>query len=116
VIAGLLHDSAENTDTPLQAVRDRFGDRVADLVDAVTNREGEDADASAQRAARAGRDALYLRLCDRLDGVRRSPGRKPAAREKFLAASREVHLVLAGEHFPRLAGALRQALSDAAGS
>ncbi|HUS81168.1 MAG TPA: HD domain-containing protein, partial [Armatimonadota bacterium] len=116
VVAALLHDIVENTEVPLDEVRGRFGERVAGLVDAVTNRPDEDAAASAERAAAAGRDALYLRLCDRLDGVRRSPGRGEKGRRKFLDASCAVHLALAEQHFPALAEAMRSALRQAEGA
>jgi GTP pyrophosphokinase len=113
LIAALLHDIVENTDVSLSEVQDRFGERVAHLVDAVTNREGESAADSALRARDEGRDALLLRLCDRLDGIRRSPGRPESNRRKFLAASRETHLALAEEQFPALAEAMRVALAEA---
>lgn len=111
--AALLHDLVEQTDVPLERVRERFGDEVAHLVDAVTNREGESAADSALRARDCGRDALLLRLCDRLDGISRSAGRPEANRRKFLEASRRVHLPLAEEHFPELADEMREALASA---
>lgn len=111
--AAVLHDVVENTPVPLEAIAERFGPRVARLVDAVTNRPDEDARAAALRAHDVGEDALLLRLCDRLDGVRRSSGRSEEKRRKFLAASRETHLALAEEHFPALAEAMRVALAQA---
>lgn len=111
--AALLHDVVENTDVPLEEVRRREGSRVARLVDAVTNRPGEDPRDSALRARDAGPDALLLRLCDRLDGIRRSPGRPEGNRAKFLAVSRLVHLPLADEHLPALGEAIRGALERA---
>jgi len=113
LIAALLHDIVENTPVPLSEVEARFGARAACLVDAVTNREGESAAESALRARDAGPDALLLRLCDRLDGIQRSPGRLPEKRRKFLSASRETHLPLAEEHFPALAEAMGAALAKA---
>mgnify|MGYP000886255594 CR=1 FL=1 len=112
LIAALLHDVVENTPVPLSEVEARFGPRVASLVVAVTNREGETAADSAFRARDAGSDALLLRLCDRLDGIQRSGRRSLKDRRKFLAASREVHLPLAEEHFPALAAAMREALGE----
>lgn len=113
LIAALLHDIVENTPVPLNDVETRFGARVASLVDAVTNREGESAADSAHRARDAGRDALLLRLCDRLDGIMRSPGRSPKKARSFLATSRRVHLPLAEEHFPALGEAMRAAIAQA---
>ncbi|MGC9319035.1 MAG: HD domain-containing protein [Armatimonadota bacterium] len=111
--AALLHDVVENTEVPLRQVRERFGETVATLVDAVTNREGEDAQDAADRARDYGDDALLLRLCDRLDGIRRSSGRHEDNRREFLATSRHVHLRLAHQRFPELAEAMRQALDEA---
>jgi len=110
IAAALLHDVVENTPVSLGKVREHFGSHVADLVDAVTNRPDDDAASAAQRALEAGRDALLLRLCDRLDGIRRSAGRKGKSRRKFLRYSRKVHLALAEQHFPNVAEHLRQAL------
>jgi len=111
--AATLHDVVENTPVPLAEIEERFGTRVAGMVDAVTNRPEEDAEASALRARDAGEDALLLRLCDRLDGVGRSLGRPLEKRKKFLAASRRVHLALARERFPEVAAAFEEALSTA---
>ena len=111
--AALLHDIVENTRVSHDEVETRFGSQVALLVDAVTNREGESAADSAFRARDTGREALLLRLCDRLDGIRRSPGRPTAKARKFLNASRTVHLRLAEEHFPHIAEAMREALERA---
>jgi (p)ppGpp synthase/HD superfamily hydrolase len=36
VLAGLLHDTVEDTDTPITVIREKFGERVATLVAAVT--------------------------------------------------------------------------------
>ena len=36
IVAALLHDVVEDTDVPLEAIRKRFGDDVANLVDGVT--------------------------------------------------------------------------------
>lgn len=113
LVAAVLHDIVENTPVPLSDVEERFGPRVARLVDAVTNREDESAADSAFRARDEGRDALLLRLCDRLDGIRRSPGRPEGNRRKFLTASREIHLPLAREHFPALGEAMAAALDEA---
>ncbi|MGD9496829.1 MAG: HD domain-containing protein [Armatimonadota bacterium] len=114
--AALLHDVVENTPTPLEQIADRFGAQIAGLVDAVTNRAQEDAEASALRAQASGEPALLLRLCDRLDGIRRSAARPARKRAKFLAASRRVHLRLAQQYFPALAEEMRRALEAAEGA
>jgi hypothetical protein len=82
-------------------------------VAAVTRPPGEPAEVSAERARTAGREALLLRLCDRLDGAQRAGGREAASRANFLAVTRKVYLPLAAAHFPGLAAALREALAEA---
>jgi len=42
VIAGLLHDVVEDTDVTPGEIREQFGDRVASLVDAVSERKSDD--------------------------------------------------------------------------
>lgn len=74
--AAWLHDIVEDTDTTLAEVQARFGDEVAALVDAVTdsaegkNRRERKANTYAKTAAN--RDAVYLKLCDRIANVRAS--------------------------------------------
>src|SRR5574343_375545 len=41
LVAGLLHDIVEDTDTTVFAITAMFGSRVADLVHRVTNEEGK---------------------------------------------------------------------------
>jgi len=113
VAAALLHDLIENTPTVREEIAAQFGPHVAALVATVTRPPGEPAEISAERARTAGREALLLRLCDRLDGVQRAAGREAASRASFLAVTREVYLPLAATHFPELAAALREALAEA---
>jgi (p)ppGpp synthase/HD superfamily hydrolase len=40
LVAAALHDVVEDTDTPLREIHDRYGERVASLVSAVTATEG----------------------------------------------------------------------------
>ena len=40
-VAAVLHDTVEDTDITLDDIRDQFGDRVADAVEALTRRNGE---------------------------------------------------------------------------
>lgn len=76
--AAVLHDVVEDTDRTLDEVRDRFGDRVATLVDWVTKPprpEGwsrEEARAAyLDRLRGAPDDAILVKLADRLSNVQR---------------------------------------------
>jgi guanosine-3',5'-bis(diphosphate) 3'-pyrophosphohydrolase len=75
VSAGLLHDVVERSDAGVEAVRERFGDRVAGIVAAVTEDDGI-ADYGSRKAAlrdqvtRAGGDAQSVYAADKLAKAR----------------------------------------------
>jgi (p)ppGpp synthase/HD superfamily hydrolase len=78
VRAGVLHDVVEDTECSLGEVRERFGDRVAGLVDWVTKpapSEGQTREetraAYLARLRSAPDDALLVKLADRLSNVQR---------------------------------------------
>ncbi|MPZ84084.1 MAG: HD domain-containing protein [Actinophytocola sp.] len=67
--AAVLHDVVEDTDCELAEVRATFGDRVAELVGWVT--KSDDREAYLERLRSAPRDALLVKLADRLSNVQR---------------------------------------------
>jgi len=76
--AAVLHDVVEDTPTTLAEVRDRFGDRVAELVDWVTKPEPQPGEEPAgvraaylDRLREAPEAALTVKLADRLSNVQR---------------------------------------------
>ncbi|MBL7633273.1 HD domain-containing protein [Frankia nepalensis] len=76
--AAVLHDVVEDTECSLEDVRERFGDRVAGLVDWVTKptpSEGQTREevraAYLTRLLGAPDDALLVKLADRLSNVQR---------------------------------------------
>jgi guanosine-3',5'-bis(diphosphate) 3'-pyrophosphohydrolase len=91
IAAALLHDVVENTEMALDDVAKAFGDRVAGLVDALTEDDAIEAFASRKRALRAeaeraGDDALAIYAADKLSNARAlrrlyaSEGERSAAR------------------------------------
>jgi HD superfamily phosphodiesterase len=75
VAAALLHDVVEHSEVTVAEVRARFGDRVGDLVEAMTDRgEIEDweqrKDEHRERIRAAGRDAAAIYGADKLVGTR----------------------------------------------
>jgi (p)ppGpp synthase/HD superfamily hydrolase len=75
VAAALLHDIVENSGVTVQDVRDRFGDRVADLVDAMTDvSEVQPYDhrkeLHRERIVAAGPEAAAIFGADKLNNVR----------------------------------------------
>jgi (p)ppGpp synthase/HD superfamily hydrolase len=72
--AALLHDVVEKSETETADLRERFGDTVADLVDALTEDETipnyeERKDEHRWRVAKAGPDALAIFAADKLTNV-----------------------------------------------
>jgi (p)ppGpp synthase/HD superfamily hydrolase len=79
VAAALLHDVVEDSETDVAAVRERFGERVAGLVETMTDdREIEPWERRKalhrERVAAAGRDAAAIYAADKLCGVRAMRG------------------------------------------
>jgi (p)ppGpp synthase/HD superfamily hydrolase len=75
VAAGLLHDVVEDTDATTEDLRERFGDRVAGLVEALSDDPGIE-DKRARKAAlrdqvaAAGRDAQAIFAADKVAKAR----------------------------------------------
>jgi (p)ppGpp synthase/HD superfamily hydrolase len=72
--AALLHDVVEKSEVAGEKVRERFGDRVADLVDAMTEDETiEDYEERKRehrwRVAKSGTDAMAIFAADKLTNV-----------------------------------------------
>ena len=75
VAAGLLHDTLEDTDVTPAEIVDRFGERVARLVEAVSEADRslpwqERKEATIAKVAGAEDDVLAILAADKLDNVR----------------------------------------------
>ncbi len=106
VIAGLLHDVVEDTDTPVQEIRDLFGDAVAELVDGVTKLPKLQGDGPRQQQAEnfqkfilaTTKDirVLIVKLADRLHNMRTigyMP--KPESRQRIASETLDIYAPLA---------------------
>jgi (p)ppGpp synthase/HD superfamily hydrolase len=69
--AAVLHDVVEDTGTSLDEVRERFGPRVAELVDWVTKTDGTPREVYLARLRKAPAEAVDVKLADRLSNVQR---------------------------------------------
>jgi (p)ppGpp synthase/HD superfamily hydrolase len=74
VAAALLHDVVEDSDAGVEDVRERFGDEVADLIEALTDDESIEPyqrrkDLHRRRVEAAGGDALAIYGADKLSNV-----------------------------------------------
>jgi len=75
IAAGLLHDVLEDTDVSRSELTQRFGDPVADLVEAVTDHASVESYRRRKQVLReqvrsAGRDAMLLFAADKISKVR----------------------------------------------
>jgi GTP diphosphokinase / guanosine-3',5'-bis(diphosphate) 3'-diphosphatase len=106
IIAGLLHDVVEDTDTPVSEIREQFGDAVAELVDGVTKLPRLSSDGPKQPQAEnfqkfilaTTKDirVLLVKLADRLHNMRTigfMP--KPESRQRIARETMEIYAPLA---------------------
>ena len=75
VVAGILHDTVEDTDVTLEEIRGSFGDKVAALVAAVSEPDKSDTWENRKRHTieclkTAPLDVLILSCADKLDNIR----------------------------------------------
>lgn len=110
IIAGILHDTVEDTDASLKDIEKQFGKKVAFLVDGVTKvtaaRQGmrqidtylpETRDNLSKLLIAVGQDArvILIKLADRLHNLRTLQHLPPAKQEKIAAESLEIFARLA---------------------
>lgn len=70
ISAGVLHDTLEDTDTTYNELVEKFGKRVADLVNEVTD-EGEKDNYGKYFPRLKSKDAILIKLCDRASNISR---------------------------------------------
>ncbi len=80
IIVGWLHDTVEDTGLELEEVRRVFGPEIADAVDAISRREGEDWDAYLVRA-KANPIARRVKISDLIDNSNLGRIPEPAIRD-----------------------------------
>ncbi len=106
IIAGLLHDVVEDTDTPVDEIRERFGDEVAELVNGVTKlpkMQGEGPRAQQAEnfqkfilATTKDIRVLLVKLADRLHNMRTIQYMpKPESRQRIAQETLEIYGPLA---------------------
>jgi GTP pyrophosphokinase len=111
VVAALLHDVVEDTDTSLSTLSEQFGSKVAELVDGLTKMRLSASPRPAPDSARlessnenlrklllaTGRDprVILIKLADRLQNLRTLEYLEPAKREIIARESLEIYAPLA---------------------
>ena len=94
LVAALLHDVVEDTDTTLDDVKEAFGARVAQLVDQVSNKPGEDFTDRLARLGSADWQAQAIKCADITSNCLPLPDLSPAyAKSYFPRKAREVAML-----------------------
>jgi len=105
IAAGLIHDVVEDTPYGLEAIRSRFGDEIAQLVDGVTKIGGIKYQSRAELQAEYFRKMLLsmaqdirviiIKLADRLHNMRTLDSLAPDRRKRIAEETRDVYGPLA---------------------
>lgn len=83
VAAAYLHDTLEDTDTTYEELKENFGQRVADLVHEVTH-DGEKDNYGRYFPRLKTRDAIVLKLADRISNLLRMDSWPEKRKEQYL--------------------------------
>ncbi|MEN3039941.1 MAG: RelA/SpoT family protein [Bacteroidia bacterium] len=104
VIAALLHDVVEDTDTDIQTIQAQFGDKVAKLVEALTKITRVQSPLDSVQAETFRKILLtmaddirvaLIKLADRLHNMRTLAGLKPEKQAKILAETEYIYVPIA---------------------
>lgn len=90
VIAGLLHDILEETETTYNELESRFGIRVAQIVQSLSHGEENDEEIL-QRVKEGGEEAVKIKLADNMDNIRTIHNFKPDRRESYLQYANKIN-------------------------
>jgi len=86
ISAGLLHDTIEDTDTSYDELKEKFGQRVADLVMEVSHEDNGDKGMTFPRLKT--REGIMIKFADRLSNISRMGSWDNERKEHYLRRSK----------------------------
>ena len=93
--AALLHDVLEDSDMTYEQLTERFGGRIADMVQSVTKTD-ENNEQYIAKIKQSGEDTVLLKLADRLDNLRSLPlSPRKSKKTRYLSETSQFYLPLA---------------------
>jgi len=105
IAAGLIHDTVEDTGTPLETLRAEFGDEIANIVDGVTKIGKVQFSSTTEQQVENYRKLLLsmaqdarvilIKLADRLHNMRTLDALRPDKRRRIALETREIYAPLA---------------------
>jgi len=90
VIAGLLHDLLEDSETTYEELEARFGRRIAKIVKSLTHGEENDEEIL-ERVAAGGKKAVMVKLADNADNIRTISYFRPSRQASYLEYSKKIN-------------------------
>ena len=110
MVAALLHDIVEDTDTNLGVIKNKFGEKVASIVKELTKVEGVDKNKWLRSFEYASKEAKIIKMADRIDNLMDMGDFWSIEGQKSYADQGKIILNQCGEAHSWLAGKLEEVI------
>ena len=108
-IAGLLHDTVEDTDTSLEHIKNNFSRKISDLVDILTVPTGLNDDEKMKFIMEKLRNGLIkypnimvVKIADQIHNLKTLKGLSPNRQRRYILIAEKYYLPIARKYVPRL--------------